>query len=917
MRSHARGPHLPSAALAVALLVAPALAWAWKPVLVVNDALARMPGTQPAQGAALQPSVACMTCHDHPDPAIASGFLWKGSMMAQAARDPFFWPALTVAAQDAIYALGNPNAADGCVRCHLPGGWLEQRSDPVNAFAMNGPDFDGVGCDMCHRMMDPFHADTAAGLREGADWQGYWDETGASQTPSQPAADDTEAADITQTSQLVQYNGKPLYDATHRIVNPGYTENASGQYYVSTAGKQRGPYADASPQHSKLYSRYTKSKFYCSTCHDVSNTALANASKKGVLPGDGATVLPSEAASASTYFPIERTFSEFMLSDYGLDGGAPGSGAFAPAVFTTSRPGSAIATCQDCHMPDGVGAGCKNAGALIRPTGSVEHPKSGQPIHDLTGGNALVPFILASTVAGSPVYDGQTAALLNQGVPALTLDLTAGVPLDPLALLAGRNRAIASLGRAASIEGLTYDPQSGAVAFRIRNHTGHKLISGYPEGRRMFAGVKLYQGASLLWEVNPYDSAIGTLRGLDPAYSPQSPALAAAESHDDTLVYEAHPSSTITGESRTFHIALATGFGKDNRIPPKGFRVAEAAARLAEPAWAGAPAPGYFSAAEYAGGYDDLALTLPPGGDRVEVKLYYQTTSREYVEFLRDEINGTGTSALVSPTPSGEPTAHIAKTDPFFKQLAAWGDTAYQLWIHVKNVPGAAPIVMAQATLALETCGGKPDGTACDDGNPCTMGDACSGGKCAGGGAVSCDDGNGCTDDSCDPQQGCVHAYTAAPCDDGDPCTQGEACAYGLCAPETKQTCDDGDPCTANQCDGMGACVFVPINGCGMGGAGGVAASASTSTAASVSAAGSGGAGGSGGVGGSGGAGGGASAGGAGGRAASSSSGGGSAGGCGCGIPIQSGNGAAGAGIVAALAGLALRRGRRRPARSR
>ena len=48
---------------------------------------------------------------------------------------------------------------------------------------------------------------------------------------------------------------------------------------------------------------------------------------------------------------------------------------------------------------------------------------------------------------------------------------------------------------------------------------------------------------------------------------------------------------------------------------------------------------------EYAGGYDEIALTIPVGADVVEVNLYYQTTSREYIEFLRDknlsEITGT------------------------------------------------------------------------------------------------------------------------------------------------------------------------------------------------------------------------------------------------------------------------------------
>ena len=115
------------------------------------------------------------------------------------------------------------------------------------------------------------------------------------------------------------------------------------------------------------------------------------------------------------YFPLERTFSEFMLSDYGLPNGSPGTGAFAPGVFTTPHPGDAIATCQDCHMPQATGVAAKGNGLKVRPQDSVEHPHSGQAVHDLTGGNALVPYLLASAVAGSPVFDATNAALLGQG----------------------------------------------------------------------------------------------------------------------------------------------------------------------------------------------------------------------------------------------------------------------------------------------------------------------------------------------------------------------------------------------------------------------------------------------------------------------------------------------------------------------
>ena len=96
-------------------------------------------------------------------------------------------------------------------------------------------------------------------------------------------------------------------------------------------------------------------------------------------------------------------------------------------------------------------------------------------------------------------------------------------------------------------------------------------------------------------------------------------------------------------------------------------------------------------------------LHVVPGGARVEVVLNYQTTSREYMEFLRDEINGTGHLTLPDPNP-GTPTineAYIVQTDPFFTQLKAWGDTLWQLWLHNKDLPGAAPVVMTQAVYQV------------------------------------------------------------------------------------------------------------------------------------------------------------------------------------------------------------------------
>ncbi len=683
------------------------LAQAWSSLAVSDDPLLRMPGTQPGQVQLVDPSQ-CLNCHGDFNPATEPG-AWQGSMMAQAARDPIFWAATTVAAQDSIWAIGRPNATDLCLRCHFPQGWLEERSDPTNASLMQGADFDGVHCGLCHRLVDPFFESTFNGTREGSDWLGYWDETNLSNTPSSEAAQQTHDLDEAESSAFRLFNGSPFLNVqTNQPHSADYVENASGQFFLGDDSVRRGPFADATASHAMRYSRYHKSRYFCSTCHDVSNPVLANLGYGDTVPGDGTTVLPSEQLSAFSYGHVERTFSEFMLSAFGQAGGAPGSGAFAPEVFATSLENNYIARCQDCHMPDTPGRAASQNKAILRPDGSVEHPKSGVPAHDLTGGNVWIPRLLASTVAGSPNFNAQNLAILGQGAEVLTLDLNAGLGLDAASLLAGADRALANLQRAATIEQLHYDQQTQILSFRVLNHTGHKLLSGFPEGRRIWVNIRVYDAEeALLSEINPYDAEAATLKGLlysyhDPAGTLPAPLpLSDSESHADSLVYEMSPSSSLTGESHTFHFVLADNRYKDNRIPPRGFRVGEAAERLAEPAWSGSPAPDYFTAAEYLGGYDEIQVPVSSQAHEVEIRLYYQTTSREYIEFLRNEINGTADSLPGDGVAGDAP--YLVQTDPFFERLKAWGDAVWQLWSNNRSMPGAAPILMSEASIELPT----------------------------------------------------------------------------------------------------------------------------------------------------------------------------------------------------------------------
>lgn len=684
-------------------------AMAWDPLPVALDPIPFMPGTQPGTGVLLERSQNCLECHEGFDRASSPGFGWKGSMMGQAARDPLFWASMAVAAQDGIWAVGRPNIADTCVRCHFPSGWVEGRNEPANASSFVGQDFDGVTCDSCHKMVDPFGAERLA--RESSDLAGYWDEAQQTFPGSAALAADTRTRDGQLLGSLQTFAGIPMYQAG-LPVQAGYTEASGGQFVVDSEISKRGPMADSAARHDVLYSRFHKSREFCASCHDVSNVMLPHAPFADAERGDGVTVLPSESQAAHALPHVERTWSEFVLSDFGLPGGALGSGPFAPGQLDTSRPGDAIATCQDCHMADRTGRGAGVFGAPVRPTHSDEHPQSGVPSHRIAGGNAWIPWILASTDPRSPNFDPVNAALLGQGPSVLTLDLNAGVGIDAESLLVTHDTALGMLRDAATIEQLAYDPVLGTLDFRVVNHTAHKLISGYAEGRRMFAQVQLWDGDVLLEAINPYDGAVGTLRGLPVDGGPAAPPLRPWERYEDDLVYEVRGSASTTGEDRSFHFVLTDGVFKDNRIPPRGFRIAEASDRGAEPYAQGQAAPGWFTPDEYAGGYDDVSLDVVPGADRVVVRLAYQTTSREYVAFLHDELEGLG-GTLTSPTPSGEPEAYIAQDDPWFDRLAAWGTTIWDLWEHNKGVPGAAPVAMAGATWGCvpspEVCNGVDD----------------------------------------------------------------------------------------------------------------------------------------------------------------------------------------------------------------
>jgi len=346
----------------------------------------------------------------------------------------------------------------------------------------------------------------------------------------------------------------------------------NGMATIDPTGARRGPFADATSGHPILVSPFHREAALCGTCHDVSNPAFEKDGNGNYVPNAFNTTATD--FSAHTLLPVERTYSEWFYSDYNTP-----EGVVAPQFAGNLDPPN-VSTCQDCHMRDVTGKGC-NFGAP--PT------RDDLPLHDITGGSTWFPGLL------NALYPGE---------------------VNDAALQAGIVRARYMLQNAAE---LAAAQEGTKLKVTVTNNTGHKLPTGYPEGRRTWINVKFYDAQmTLLSESGAYDAATGVL------------------SHDpEAKIYEIEPgldsvTAPLVGvpEGPSFHFVLNNKVYKDNRIPPRGFTNAAYAD------FGGSPVDYSYADGQY---WDDTFYAVPPNATSAQVTLYYQSTSKEFMEFLRDE----------------------------------------------------------------------------------------------------------------------------------------------------------------------------------------------------------------------------------------------------------------------------------------
>lgn len=483
-----------------------------------------MPGTQPnTLGHEIQLSTNCFGCHSDYDPAVEPGFQWKGSLMAQAGRDPLFYAAVTVANQDA------PGSGEMCIRCHLPRGWLGGRSTPPDGSALTADDRDSINCAFCHEMVDPINPHGDA--------------------PAEDAAILAALGPMLPTS---------LHNASF-VIDPDDT-------------RQRGPFGDPLANHQWLESPFHTRSEFCATCHDVSNPAFSK-QPDGTYAAN-AWDTPAPDITKTEVFPIERTYSEWSQSAF----------AAGPIEMGGRFGGNktAVSTCQDCHMPDASGKACDFFGLP-----SYGRYRDDLPLHTFLGASTWVLDAVAS------LYPNE---------------------VDAAALTAAKQRNIQMLQLAATME---LAQISRTLRVRVTNETGHKLPSGYPEGRRIWLEVVFKdQGDVVVGQHGHYDAGTADL------------------DVDSTKVYEVKlgVDSTVSGltgvpAGESFHFVLNNYVVKDNRIPPRGFTNANFEAVQA----------GHVNYHYEDGAYwDDSYFTMPAGAVTAEVTLHYQASSKEYITFLRD-----------------------------------------------------------------------------------------------------------------------------------------------------------------------------------------------------------------------------------------------------------------------------------------
>ena len=367
-------------------------------------------------------------------------------------------------------------------------------------------------------------------------------------------------------------------EVCHRAMDDGVTPAGNARYVlddvlVDGEPPRRGPwgYADINgppmPPHPVIQDLdFLPSARLCGTCHDVTT---------------GRERVDDQGAGMGVMFNEQRTYSEWANSDY-------------------AQPGDDAATCQDCHMAlvEAPAAGCMEHENLA-------YFQAGARRHLVFGANAQILRIIAANSPGADAnaIDEALESFDEFLASAATLEVTFPEQVDALVGV-------------------------DALPVRVTNETGHKLPTGYSEGRTMWLEVTARYAGELVWSSGAWDGA-------------------SVEADAQLRSYEGVAERRADGTRN--HLLLNDHWLVDTRIPAKGMvqdietdPVGDRYAPLQDGTW-----PNYDDHSYEFGPAQVIDQTPEDLGDdelELRVRLLYLINTQSYLDQLRDdnETNAAG-----------------------------------------------------------------------------------------------------------------------------------------------------------------------------------------------------------------------------------------------------------------------------------
>ncbi|NNJ09989.1 fibronectin type III domain-containing protein [Chloroflexales bacterium ZM16-3] len=642
--------------------------------------------------------VTCGACHGGTiDQQVGHFGNWAGTNMASSARDPIFRANEIIVEQTVKSITGEEGAGNMCFRCHSPNGWLSGRFDPNFAGASDGStmmhsilastDDEGIMCETCHRatgnvtmqredlpVNDPSW-NMMAGLSDWPHVGTPYAEAGNGPLPGNPLGDGTlqfadgmtyggkYAGSVEIYKSDLPINGTPYTGQTYGVYPSGYSDDLkpkfadndnntwpAGQPEENSAGQKIVYNADGSVpiqfevpiappatglqdqslsiEHPTFQNDFINSSEFCGTCHDLTVPVLNHG------------------------MPEQRTYTEWKYSSFGATDG-------------TGQ------TCQDCHSPtlkqeysDDAAVSLNADPTLVGwfPYGKDRNANGGTTVHKLAGANRDLPQMMKILypevdleVIGAPTNNDPRIFPGMMSSRDLTWDRTT------------RNTEI-SMTDGVDIEivsGPTYNNATGKwdVQVKVINQSGHRIPSGYPDGRRFWISLNVTDttGASV-YQSGVYDYANAELktdsampfnRALTNKIDSGNNAVMVYEKvtatcdYSDPAIPFCQPSPSLLNGTIIF----------DNRIPPVGFDMAKYA-EAGTDFWNYDPANfiPYVDNSRYTSGegYDLVTYSFDAPETAqlsVNANIQWQTHTRPFLEHLKN-------SDISTLRPEGPPSIY-------------------------------------------------------------------------------------------------------------------------------------------------------------------------------------------------------------------------------------------------------------------